>query len=195
MKTLGIDGRRSVVLAPWTPDEHGSRILASEEACIRIMEPARWPGGVICPKCLCDSTARVVYRGRPRGTHRCRRCYAMFSWRTGWVGTDSRLPARDWIISACMVSRLSGFGAGRVVRRAIGRNHHTSWYLTKRLREARDECTRIAFLMDIHEAARTWPLDPDTAYGKAKFVPHPNLDVESFAQMSGAFAGYIERNG
>ena len=107
--------------------------MSEEEARTALMA-LRWPatdGRPVCPKC---SHEAYVLRSRP--AFRCKQCRRDFSTTSGTIFANSKVPAKDLILAACIfVGGAKGI-SGLQLSRYLGRQYKSSFVLAHKMREA-----------------------------------------------------------
>ncbi|MCL4782561.1 MAG: transposase [Bryobacterales bacterium] len=147
---------------------------ASEESARAVVESARWPQGVYCPKCgslekcwpIRPRSAESGRGARP-GLWRCSLCRRQFTVTVGTALEDSKLPLRSvlrGLAHLCNHPRESGVHA---LREAMGTSHRTALAFETRVREIWEEsATDGAGARESLSRARRkrsafkWPLSP-----------------------------------
>ena len=103
-----------------------------DERCRDTLELLRWPAGVCCTRC----GDLDVYELAKHNRWRCRGCNYQFSVTSGTIMHDSHLPLRKWFLAIyLMVESRKGMSANQL-KRTLGINYRTAWYLCHRIREA-----------------------------------------------------------
>ena len=103
-----------------------------DDKCRDTLELLRWPTGVCCTRC----GDMDVYELEKHNRWRCRGCNYQFSVISGTVMHDSHLPLRKWFLAIyLMVESRKGMSANQL-KRTLGVNYRTAWYLCHRVREA-----------------------------------------------------------
>ncbi|HSR68234.1 MAG TPA: IS1595 family transposase [Acidobacteriota bacterium] len=106
--------------------------FGSEDECRKYLEGVRWPNGVECPRCGCESVSEI----KDRGQFDCNECRYQFSVKAGTIFHDSHLPLQKWFIAIyLMLESKKGVSANQL-KRTIGVSYKTAWYLCHRIREA-----------------------------------------------------------
>ncbi len=124
----------------------------SQDKCIDLLEQLRWPDGVVCPKCACDT----CYPIESRRTHECKDCKYQFSVTTGTVMHSSSLSLTKWILASVLLCNgRKGVSACQVAR-DLHVTYKTAWYLCHRLRRAMREEEWLSRFNGICEADETY---------------------------------------
>ena len=104
----------------------------SEDKCRAYLEELRWPDGVKCPRCSCDSTSKI----KKRNVFECNDCNYQFSVKSGTIFHDSHLPLWKWFLCIyMMIESKKGISANQISR-SIDVSYKTAWYLCHRIRKA-----------------------------------------------------------
>ena len=103
-----------------------------DDKCRDTLEMLRWPAGVCCFRC----GDMNVYELEKHNRWHCRGCKYQFSVTSGTIMHDSHLPLRKWFLAIyLMVESRKGMSANQL-KRTLGINYRTAWYLCHRIREA-----------------------------------------------------------
>jgi transposase-like protein len=103
-----------------------------DDKCRDTLEALRWPSGVCCTRCGDTDVLELVKHNR----WECRGCGYQFSVTSGTIMHDSHLPLRKWFLAIyLMVESRKGISANQL-KRTLGVNYRTAWYLCHRIREA-----------------------------------------------------------
>ena len=95
---------------------------------------ARWPDGIVCPKCESSNVVPVPTR-KPLPL-RCKACRKYFSVKTGTLMDSSNIPLSKWALASFLMTiSLKGVSAMKL-QRDIGVTYKTAWHLEHRIREA-----------------------------------------------------------
>jgi hypothetical protein len=121
------------------------KAFATDEQCLNYLERSRWPNGVRCLTCGCDKVSRITRKSKSKNKraqlYQCLEptCKQQFSVTTGTIFHDSHLPLHKWFTAiALIVDAKKGMSALQL-KRHLGCNYRTAWYLAHRIREAMDE--------------------------------------------------------
>jgi transposase-like protein len=119
-----------------------STAFASDEKCLGYLEKMRWPNGVRCPICGADKVSRITRKSKTKNKraqlYQCLEatCKQQFSATTGTIFHDSHLSLAKWFTAvALIVDARKGMSANQL-KRHLGCNYRTAWYLAHRIREA-----------------------------------------------------------
>ncbi len=122
-----------------------------EGKCRDYMEQLRWPDGVTCPRCDCDSVSRIVKRNQ----YECNSCRYQFSVTVGTVLADSHLPLWKWFLAVYLMCESKKGVSANQVKRTLKVSYKSAWYLCHRIRHAMGEDDQ-APLEGIVEADETY---------------------------------------
>lgn len=135
-----------------------AKVFATEEACLALLETARWPEGVRCLKCDFDKVSRFVTNETTRKrinskgvevtvmiparhVYLCNnaKCKHQFTATAGTVFNDTHLPLNKWFMAAAMMCNAKKGLSAKQMERDLGVSYKTAWYLCHRIRKAMDE--------------------------------------------------------
>lgn len=121
----------------------------TEQAAIDFFEAERWPDRVICPRCDWHITSRIKSRNR----HYCAGCKKQFSFRTGTLFENSRIPLRKWLY-AMYIFQIARKGISSIqLSKELGIAQRSAWFMQQRLREAMDpDFEKLTGEVEIDEA-------------------------------------------
>ena len=105
---------------------------STDAACRELLEESRWPDGVNCPKCACESISELT----KRPVFECNSCRYQFSVTAGTIMHDSHLPLRKWFIAIYLMCESKKGISALQLHRTLGVAYRTAWYLCHRIREA-----------------------------------------------------------
>ena len=103
-----------------------------DDKCREALEKIRWPAGVCCVRC--GDTNVDALRGRP--VWQCRSCDHQFSVTAGTIMHRSHLPLRKWFLAIYLMCESKKGMSANQLRRTLGVQYKTAWYLCHRIREA-----------------------------------------------------------
>lgn len=109
----------------------------SEDRCRAYLEDLRWPNGVYCPRCSCDSVSRIEKRNQWECNDTS--CRYQFSVTAGTVFHDSHLPLWKWFLSIYLIGESKKGISAKQLQRTVGVSYKTAWYLGHRIRSAMEE--------------------------------------------------------
>jgi transposase-like protein len=102
------------------------------------LESILWPQGPHCPRCgvMGDRITKLAGKSTRPGVYKCKDCRKPFSVTVGTVMERSHIPLSKWVLAAqLMASSKKGMSALQL-KRMLGTNYETAWFLFHRLREA-----------------------------------------------------------
>ena len=102
------------------------------------LESLLWPDGPVCPRCGIGGDRITKLKGKSTrpGVHKCKDCRKPFTVTVGTVMERSKIPLCKWVMAAqLMASSKKGMSALQL-KRMLGTNYETAWFLMHRLREA-----------------------------------------------------------
>src|SRR5438552_10602309 len=115
--------------------------LGTDEQCIAYLESRRWPEGVRCLTCGSDKISRITSSSKKqdvRQLYQCLEptCKQQFSATTGTIFHDSHLPLHKWFTAVALLVDAEKSMSANQLKRHLGCNYRTAWYLAHRIREA-----------------------------------------------------------
>ena len=105
---------------------------STDESCRALLENLRWPAGVACPRCGSAGISTI----KKRAVYDCNDCRYQFSVTAGTIMHDSHLPLRKWFIAVYLMCESKKGISALQLKRTIGVNYRTAWYLCHRIRSA-----------------------------------------------------------
>jgi len=122
-----------------------TKAFQSDEQCLAYLETMRWPDGVRCPVCGAKEVSKITRKSATKNKrgqlYQCleKTCNSQFSATSGTIFHDSHLPLQKWFMAiALMIDAKKGMSALQL-KRHLGVNYRTAWYLAHRIREAMDD--------------------------------------------------------
>ena len=112
-------------------------IFNDEKAARAHLETLLWPDGPVCPRCgvMGDRITKLKGKSTRPGVYKCKDCRKPFSVTVGTVMERSHIPLSKWVLAAqLMASSKKGMSALQL-KRMLGTNYETAWFLFHRLRE------------------------------------------------------------
>lgn len=125
----------------------------TEEKAIAFFIKQRWPDGVICPFCL----NKRIYHYKD-GRYRCRSkdCDRIFSYKTGSVLENSKVPVLKWLIAQyLLISHKKGISSYQLAE-DIQVTQRTAWFMMHRIREVMRGKPKRERLTGIIQTDETW---------------------------------------
>jgi transposase-like protein len=112
-------------------------LFPTDEECREYLVRLRWPEGVKCPKCKSDKISRLFTQKK----FECSKCEYQFSVTTGTIFHDSHLPLGKWFLTTLLMMESKKGMSANQIKRLLGVNYKTAWYLCHRIRKAVEEAT------------------------------------------------------
>ena len=118
------------------------RAFATDEQCLAYLENRRWPNGVRCIVCGSDKISRITRESKSKNKraqlYQCLEptCKQQFSATTGTIFHDSHLPLHKWFTAVALLVDAEKSMSANQLKRHLGCNYRTAWYLAHRIREA-----------------------------------------------------------
>lgn len=125
----------------------------SEDKCREYLEDLRWPEGVRCPRCGCNSVSRIEKRNQWECNEGS--CRYQFSVTAGTVFHDSHLPLWKWFLAIYLIDESKKGISAKQLQRTLGVSYKTAWYLGHRVRSAMEDDSPVP-LQGIVEMDETW---------------------------------------
>ena len=126
--------------------------LNTEEKCLAFLEHMRWPKGVKCLSCESLRITRVISKGKlnkktgkrspDRELFQCNDCRFQFTTTTGTIYHDTHLPLHKWFLAIALITESKKGISANQLKRALGVQYRTAWYLAHRIRKAMVEADR-----------------------------------------------------
>jgi len=120
--------------------------LNTEEKCLTFLEHMRWPDGVKCVSCESLRISRITAKGKrnkktgkvgpDRKLYQCNECRFQFTATTGTVYHDTHLPLSKWFLAIALITESKKGMSANQLKRALGVQYRTAWYLAHRIRKA-----------------------------------------------------------
>jgi hypothetical protein len=136
-----------------------TRQFSTEEKALDYLEHMRWPNGVCCIACGSVKAERLKLNVRPSGkatasskrrarqraasrrVYQCleRECLHQFTATTGTVFHKTHLPLNTWFMAIALICDAKKGMSANQLKRHLGINYRTAWFLCHRIREAMAE--------------------------------------------------------
>lgn len=132
--------------------------FATEDACLDYLERMRWRNGLCCIECGSVRVERLQLNTRPRKNkpasvksrkraaqravsrrvYQCleQPCKAQFTATSGTIFHKTHLPLNTWFMAIALVCEAKKGMSANQLKRHLGVNYRTAWYLCHRIREA-----------------------------------------------------------
>jgi transposase-like protein len=110
-----------------------------DQKCRNYLERLRWPYGVRCPKCGGDKISSILKRDQ----YNCdsESCGYQFSVMAGTIFHDTHLPLTKWFLATFILCQSRRGVSANQLKRMLGINYRTAWYLAHRIRHAVEQAT------------------------------------------------------
>ncbi len=112
-------------------------VFPDEQSCIDHLENLRWGAGIVCA--CCGSTRKIYKRKSKPGVYRCADCKKDFSIRKGTIYEESRIPLRQWLIAAWLMTNHRKGISSHHLARELGVTQKTAWFILSKLRKAAEQ--------------------------------------------------------
>lgn len=120
--------------------------LNTEDKCLAFLEHMRWPNGVKCLSCESPRITAITAKGKTnkktgktgpdRELYQCNECRFQFTATTGTVYHDTHLPLHKWFLAIALITESKKGISANQLKRALGVQYRTAWYLAHRIRKA-----------------------------------------------------------
>jgi len=120
--------------------------LNTEKKCLAFLEHMRWPNGVKCLSCESPRITSITAKGKTnkktgktgpdRQLYQCNECRFQFTATTGTVYHDTHLPLHKWFLAIALITESKKGISANQLKRALGVQYRTAWYLAHRIRKA-----------------------------------------------------------
>lgn len=120
--------------------------LNTEAKCLAFLEHMRWPDGVKCLACNSTEISAITAKGKlnkktgrrspDRHLYQCNECRFQFTATTGTVYHDTHLPLTTWFLAIALITESKKGMSANQLKRALGVQYRTAWYLAHRIRKA-----------------------------------------------------------
>lgn len=110
-----------------------------DQKCRNYLERLRWPEGVRCPKCNGTKISSILKRDQ----YNCdsESCGYQFSVMAGTIFHDTHLPLTKWFLATFILCQSRKGISANQLKRMLGINYRTAWYLAHRIRHAVEQAT------------------------------------------------------
>ncbi len=113
-------------------------LFGTDEKCREILVRLRWPNGVECLRCKMP----VVELATAKQLFYCKTCDYQFSVTASTIFNDSHLPLQKWFLAVLLLCEARKGMSANQIKRTLGVNYKTAWYLCHRIRAAMKEVDR-----------------------------------------------------
>jgi len=110
-----------------------------DQKCRNYLERLRWPDAVHCPKCNGTKISSILKRDQ----YNCdsESCGYQFSVTAGTIFHDTHLPLTKWFLATFILCQSRKGVSANQLKRMLGINYRTAWYLAHRIRHAVEQAT------------------------------------------------------
>src|SRR5256885_747432 len=110
-----------------------------DQKCRNYLEHLRWKDGIRCPKCSGDKVSSILKRDQ----HNCdtESCGYQFSVTAGTIFHDTHLALTKWFLATYIMCQSRKGVSANQLKRMLGINYRTAWYLCHRIRHAVEQVT------------------------------------------------------
>ena len=112
----------------------------------------RWPEGIICPRCGCDT----VYFIASRRNWECKGCKKHFSVKLGTIMEDSPIGLDKWMAAMWMIGNCKNGISSYEIGRDLNVTQKTAWFLLHRIRRVMESGSMEKKLCGTVEADETF---------------------------------------
>ena len=123
-----------------------------DQKCRTYLEHLRWKDGIHCPKCNSDKISSILKRDQ----FDCDSCRYQFSVTAGTIFHDTHLPLTKWFLAVYLICQSRKGMSANQLKRMLGINYRTAWYLSHRIRHAMVEAEPIEKLDGTCEVDETY---------------------------------------
>lgn len=150
-----------------------TRRFKTDDDCLDYIEKMRWPNGELgCVHCgEVGHVSKIVRQTKSKNQrtriYQCTACAKQFSATSGTIFNDSHLELTKWFLAIALICEAKKDMSALQLKRHLGVNYRTAWYLCHRIREAMQEG---GILSGVVEADETYllPKRPRKGYPKRK---------------------------
>jgi transposase-like protein len=113
--------------------------FGNDQKCRNYLEKLRWPDAVHCPKCQGTRISSILKRDQ----YNCdsESCGYQFSVTAGTIFHDTHLPLTKWFLATYIMCQSRKGVSANQLKRMLGINYRTAWYLCHRIRHAVEQAT------------------------------------------------------
>src|SRR6476620_8891450 len=111
--------------------------FGDDQKCRNYLEQLRWHDGVRCPKCGSEKISSILKRDQ----FDCDSCRYQFSVTAGTIFHDTHLPLTKCFLSVFIMCQSRKGVSAHQLKRMLGINYRTAWYLAHRIRHAVEQVT------------------------------------------------------
>jgi transposase-like protein len=111
--------------------------FGDDQKCRNYLEHLRWHDGIRCPKCGSVKISSILKRDQ----FDCDSCRYQFSVTAGTIFHDTHLPLTKWFLATFILCQSRKGVSANQLKRMLGINYRTAWYLAHRIRHAVEQVT------------------------------------------------------
>ena len=134
-----------------------TRRFKTDDDCLDYIEKMRWPNGELgCVHCgEVGHVSRIVRQTKSKNKrgriYQCTACGKQFSATSGTIFNDSHLELTKWFLAIAMICEAKKGMSALQLKRHLGVNYRTAWYLCHRIREAMQEGGLLSGMVEADE--------------------------------------------
>lgn len=113
--------------------------FGDDQKCRNYLERLRWHDGVVCPKCQGKRISSILKRDQYNCDNES--CTYQFSVTAGTIFHDTHLPLTKWFLAVFIMCQSRKGVSANQLKRMLGINYRTAWYLAHRIRHAVEQAT------------------------------------------------------
>jgi transposase-like protein len=113
--------------------------FGNDQKCRNYLESLRWPDRVTCPKCQGTRISSILKRDQYNCDNES--CRHQFSVTAGTIFHDTHLPLTKWFLATYIMCQSRKGVSANQLKRMLGINYRTAWYLCHRIRHAVEQAT------------------------------------------------------
>ncbi len=113
--------------------------FGNDQKCRNYLERLRWPEQVTCPKCQGTRISSILKRDQYNCDNES--CGYQFSVTAGTIFHDTHLPLTKWFLATYIMCQSRKGVSANQLKRMLGINYRTAWYLAHRIRHAVEQAT------------------------------------------------------
>lgn len=113
--------------------------FGDDQKCRNYLERLRWPEQVTCPKCQGTRISSILKRDQYNCDNES--CGYQFSVTAGTIFHDTHLPLTKWFLATYIMCQSRKGVSANQLKRMLGINYRTAWYLAHRIRHAVEQAT------------------------------------------------------
>jgi len=167
--------------------EHGMSLpefiqfFGTEGACVEALQRARWPAGLVCPRC--GNNAHCVVGSGSRRRFQCNSCHVQTSMTAGTLFASTKLPLTTWFLAIYLLSQAKTGLSALALKRQIGVSYPTAWLMHHKVLKAmadRKAAHRLCGAVEVDDAY----LGGERAGGKPGRGPENKVPIVAAVSLS-----------